>query len=677
LSKPVVLILAPRGRDAEVAATLLREGGMEPEVCPDLPALVERVDDRACFAVVTEESLRSSELRDLSARLDAQPSWSDFQFIVLTQRGIDPERNPAAARLSQVLRNVSFLERPFHPTTFVSLAATATRGRQRQLETRSRIEEIHEAEQRLRTALLAGSLGSWELDLATMRLDVSAACKAIFGYGPDEDFGYGDLLERIHPDDRSRMTSAVEHSINSGEDYAIEYRTLWRDGSVHWAAINGRIVCDRHGQKVQLVGVSADITDRKAAEESLQRLNETLEARVTERTAELEAAHRTVVAEVEQRERTETLLRQSQKMEAIGQLTGGIAHDFNNLLMAVIGNLGLLRKYVPEDTRAIRLMDGALKGAQRGAALTQRLLAFARRQDLVVEPRDLSDLVVGMTELLERSLGSGIELRLDLAGEPLFAMVDANQLELAVLNLAVNARDAMPNGGELTIRIDRARGDGDLAPGEYVRLAVSDTGQGMSAETLKKATEPFFSTKGVGKGTGLGLSMIHGLAVQLNGELRLTSTIGAGTRAELWLPTATGSAVSGRGEAPATVDAPFADALRGRILAVDDDPLVAMSTVDMLEDLGHEVVEANSGADALEILRGGGAFDLMITDFSMPRMNGVELAEAARAIMPDLPILLATGYAELPAGRQLGLPRLGKPYNQDQLAAEVRKLLGG
>ncbi|HEX2020811.1 MAG TPA: ATP-binding protein, partial [Aurantimonas sp.] len=561
MSKPVVLILAPRGRDAEVAATLLREGGMEPQVCTDLPALVERVDDRACFAIVTEEALRSSELRDLSARLDAQPSWSDFQFIVLTQRGSDPERNPAAARLSQVLRNVSFLERPFHPTTFVSLAATATRGRQRQLETRSRIEEIHEAEQRLRTALLAGSLGSWELELSSMRLDASATCKAIFGYGPEEDFVYGDLLERIHPDDRSRMTSAADQSITSGHDYAIEHRTLWRDGSVHWAAVNGRIVLDRHGQKVQLVGVSADITDRKAAEEGLQRLNETLEARVSERTAELETAHRTVVAEVEQRERTETLLRQSQKMEAIGQLTGGIAHDFNNLLMAVIGNLGLLRKHVPEDTRAIRLMDGALKGAQRGAALTQRLLAFARRQDLVVEPRDLSDLVVGMTELLERSLGSGIVLRLDLADEPLFAMVDANQLELAVLNLAVNARDAMPNGGELTIRVDRARGDGDLAPGEYVRLAVTDTGQGMSGETLKKATEPFFSTKGVGKGTGLGLSMIHGLAVQLKGELRLTSVIGTGTCAELWLPTATGSTVSGRGEAPAAVEAPFATAL--------------------------------------------------------------------------------------------------------------------
>ena len=281
-----------------------------------------------------------------------------------------------------------------------------------------------------------------------------------------------------------------------------------------------------------------------------------------------------------------------------------------------------------------------------------------------------------MTELLERSLGGEIELVLLRSDEDSVAMVDANQLELAILNLAVNARDAMPNGGTLTIALDRVRGERDLAAGDYVRLAVSDTGQGMSPETLKKATEPFFSTKGVGKGTGLGLSMIHGLAVQLNGTLHLSSTLGEGTRAELWLPAALLDTASLKTDRPAEPqrEAPTAP-VRARILAVDDDPLIAMSTVDMLEDLGHEVTEAQSGAQALQLLQSDRPFDLMITDFAMPRMNGAELVEAARALRPDLPILLATGYAELPAGERLGLPRLGKPYGQSQLASEIARLL--
>lgn len=492
---------------------------------------------------------------------------------------------------------------------------------------------------------------------------------------PDELFGYGELLRSVHPDDLPRMRAAVQATVTTGEDYAIEYRTIWPDGTLHWAAINGRLVLGRAGQKLRLVGVSADITSRKLAEDDLRRVNETLEERVKERTFELEAAHRTVLAEVAQRERTETLLRQAQKMEAIGQLTGGVAHDFNNLLMAVLGNLDLLRKHLPEDARMLRLIDGALQGARRGAALTQRLLAFARRQDLVVEPKNLADLVLGMSDLLEHSLGAEIELALQLPTDAPVAMVDANQLELAVLNLAVNARDAMPNGGRLTIAIDVASADGDLRPGDYVRLAVSDTGTGMSTETLKKATEPFFSTKGVGKGTGLGLSMLHGLAIQLHGTLRIESVVGQGTRAELWLPVASSQIHAIEAVRAPSVDFAPRPQARARILAVDDDRLIAMSTLDMLEDLGHEVVEANSGAEALRLLKAGPRFDLMITDFSMPQMNGAELAEAASAFDPKLPILLATGYAELPSEKQLTLPRLGKPYTQDQLAAELSKLL--
>lgn len=427
--------------------------------------------------------------------------------------------------------------------------------------------------------------------------------------------------------------------------------------------------------KTRVVGVAADVTARKAAEENLHRLNEMLEARVAERTAELQAAHRAVLVEIEQRERAEALLRQAQKMETIGQLTGGVAHDFNNLLMAVLGNLELLRKHIPKDSRSVRLIDGAVKGAERGAALTQRLLAFARRQDLALEPRSLSELIRGMADLLERSLGPGIELDLQLPKNSPVTLVDANQLEVAILNLALNARDAMPDGGRLTITIEAVEADADLAPGDFVRLTVSDTGQGMSEATLNKATEPFFSTKGVGKGTGLGLSMVHGLMVQLNGALRLYSTPGNGTRAELWLPVSFGEPrMPDVAIEPATALS-SAECVRARILAVDDDALIAMSTTDMLEDLGHEVIEANSGEQALEILRSGQPVDLLITDFSMPRMNGAQLAEAARELRPGLPILLATGYAELPAGGAPGLPRLGKPYQQDQLSAEIQKLL--
>ena len=378
--------------------------------------------------------------------------------------------------------------------------------------------------------------------------------------------------------------------------------------------------------------------------------------------------------EVEQRERTEILLRQAQKMEMIGQLTGGVAHDFNNLLMAVLGNLELLSRHMTLDAKAERLVDGAVKGAQRGAALTQRLLAFARRQELTLAPTNLTELVRGMADLLDRSLGSTVEQHVVLPeGMPL-AFVDGNQLELALLNLAVNARDAMPDGGSLTIEVDVPETfEAMVLPsGTYVRLSVSDTGSGMGEETLKRATEPFYSTKGVGKGTGLGLSMIQGLAEQLGGSLRLTSTVGLGTRAELWLPVAAGA-----GEVQAAEPALEISAVTvsSRILIVDDDPLISMSTVDMLEDLGHEVVEAGSGAKALEILSAGEQFDLMITDFSMPRMNGGQLARTVHELRPSLPILLATGYAEMLPGSEIELPRLGKPYTQAQLAAEIGKLL--
>jgi signal transduction histidine kinase/DNA-binding response OmpR family regulator len=673
-SKAAALIFTPGGRDAAIVRTLLAEAGIESATCSEFTAFQRALGEDTLFAVVAEETLRSADLRHLAGQVEAQPTWSDLPFIVFTHRGGGPEQNPMAARLSELLGNVTFVERPFHPATFVSVARTAHKGRQRQYESRGRMEELHEGEERLRTALAAGRLGSWELDLGTGELTASARFKAVFGRRESEPFSHEDLLASLHVDGRNALSAAVRAAAESGADLAFTSRDTWPDGTGHWVDMRASVLSGRSTRSSRLVGVASDVTDRKTSEDALRRVNESLEERVAERTAALERAHAAVVAEMEQRQRAEEQLRQSQKMEMVGQLTGGIAHDFNNLLMAVVGNLDLLRKHFAHEARAARLIDGAMQGARRGAALTQRLLAFARRQDLRVEPRDIVDLLRGMTDLIERSVGGQIELVLEHPDKLPAVLVDANQIELALLNLVVNARDAMPNGGVLTIEASQkdVPGVGDLPPGTYIRLLVSDTGCGMDAETLAKATDPFFSTKELGKGTGLGLSMVHGLARQLNGALRLTSKPGEGTRAELWLPATTAAASGSRAEPAASIEDV---ARRLTILVVDDDALIAMSTVDMLEDLGHDAIEVNSGSRALEILKNGGSIDLLITDYSMPKMNGAELAAEARVTRPNLPILLATGYAELPSGAGEDLPRISKPYQQDQLASAIARTL--
>jgi PAS domain S-box-containing protein len=668
------LIFTPNGRDASVARALLEEGSIPSVICADIIELENRLDDEASFAIVAEEGLQFADLRRIGRRLEAQPAWSDLPFVILSRRSAGAELNSDARALSELVGNATFLERPFHPATLISVARMALKSRQRQFEARARLEELHEGEERLRTALLAGRLGTWELDLTTWVLRASAEFKALFSPVADEPFSYEDLVRNIHPEDREHMREMVRLALETGSDLADEFRNLGPNGNVHWVEIRARMVRDRASQNPRLIGVSSDITDRKTGEETLRRLNEILEERVASRTAELKAAHTAVLTEIEQRRRAEEQLRQAQKMEMIGQLTGGVAHDFNNLLMAVLGNLDLLRKLVPDDPKVARLIDGALEGARRGASLTQRLLAFARQQDLKVEPRDLADLIGGAADLIERSAGGQVELHLDLPTRLAPALVDANQVELAVLNLVVNARDAMPDGGVLSISVDQVEiaAEDELAAGSYLRVIVSDTGIGMDTHTLQKATEPFFSTKELGKGTGLGLSMVQGLAVQLHGGLRLNSQLGRGTTVELWLPATTFSAEP----AETTVSKANPEAVgKMTILVVDDDTLIAMSTVDMLEDLGHHAIEANSGDRALDILRDDRTIDLLITDYSMPRMNGAQLAVAAREIRPELPILLATGYAEVPAGSGVGLPRIGKPYQQRQLASEIARVL--
>jgi signal transduction histidine kinase len=415
----------------------------------------------------------------------------------------------------------------------------------------------------------------------------------------------------------------------------------------------------------------------------LERFNADLERRVAERTVELQRFNEQLELRIEERTRErESALAQlfeAQKMDTIGQLTGGVAHDFNNLLMAVLGSLNLLEKRLPDDPRSHRLLQNALQGAQRGAALTQRLLAFSRRQELKPEAVDIPGLVSGMKELLERALGRGVDLRTQFESALPPVLVDANQLELALLNVALNARDAMPAGGTLMIEAagpseDQQRKYPSLAPGDRVCIRITDTGIGMDAVTLAKATEPFFTTKGPGKGTGLGLSMVDGLAAQSGGQLFIRSTPNVGTTLELLLPIANSASIPAAGAVPSAESPPSVASCK--VLVVDDDVLVMTGTAAMIEDLGHTPIEAHSAAEALAKLAAGLEVDVVMTDHAMPGMTGLQLAECIQEKYAGLPIILATGYAELPGEpAQLGLLRLAKPCSQYEIAIAIQTAL--
>ncbi len=370
-------------------------------------------------------------------------------------------------------------------------------------------------------------------------------------------------------------------------------------------------------------------------------------------------------------EKTREALFQAQKMQAIGQLSGGIAHDFNNLLTVILGNLEIVQKRIGDDAKISRLLENATQGALRGVSLTQRMLAFARRQELKTESVDIPQLVQGITGLLRSSLGPGIRVdaRFPEGLQPVLA--DSNQLELALLNLATNARDAMPDGGTVIISAEAQvvleLGHADLPAGRYVCLSLIDSGEGMDAQTLASARDPFFTTKGLGKGTGLGLSMVHGYMEQLGGRFVLKSAKAQGTTAELWIPVAD----EGVSSKPLYPPAEPITVPRLSVLVVDDDSLVLTSTSLLLEDLGHRVISATSGSQALTLFDQGEVIDLLITDMAMPHMSGAQLAHAVRVLKPDLPIILATGYAERLEGFAAQLPRLPKPFTQMNLVAII------
>jgi signal transduction histidine kinase/ActR/RegA family two-component response regulator len=532
------LILAPLGRDAHVAAEMLNESQVSGTICRTLGELVAELEAGAGFALVTEEALHAIDLHPLASWIASQPEWSDFPFVLLTQRGGGIERNPAALRFLSTLGNVTFLERPFHPTSLVSLVQSALRGRRRQYEA------------------------------------------------------------------RARLTALAE-------------------------------------------------------------LNATLEARV-------DAA---IAARLKDRQRlakTETALRQAQKMEAVGQLTGGVAHDFNNLLMAFSSGMYLLDQ--PMDAkRRRRVVDGMRQAVDRGMALTRQLLTFSRRRPLAPKTVDLREQLLGMQEMLQRSLRGDVEVKMSF-GEALWPVeVDPSELELAILNLCVNARDAMPEGGTISISARNASAAPAAAAAETVVVAVADTGVGMAQDVLAHAFEPFFTTKEIGRGSGLGLAQVYGFIVQSNGQVALESAPGKGTTVLLTFPrserqlTAANMARS-TAKPPAGLDRHGMP--RGSVLLVEDDATVAALSGQMLENIGLVVTHVKSASDALEALSTMQVPDIVFSDVMMPGgMNGVELAREIRRRWPNLPVVLTTGYIEAARSAVMeGLEVLVKPYAFEVLA---------
>jgi signal transduction histidine kinase/CheY-like chemotaxis protein len=563
------IILAPQGRDAQIAAGILREGGLTAEICKDLRNFTDEISEGAGVAVLTDDAIRNADIKTLAGWVNRQPSWSDFPFVLLTERGGGLERNPVAARHMGALGNVAFLERPFHPTTLLSVVRTALRGRNRQYEARSRLEALHESESHARNA-----------------------------------------------------------------------------------------------------------------EASLRALNETLEARVQERTAELGAANRQLVAQIEEKEKVESTLRQMQRLEAIGQLTSGVAHDFNNLLTVVLGNIGFLERAASSgvgDPKIQQRLSHMRLATERGAKLTSQLLAFSRRQRLEPKPFDVNEALENMNNLLQSTLGGGISISTIFRPGTWHALADPAQIELVVLNLVINARDAMENRGNVTIETANAKVGPPEKPeeppaGDYVMIAVTDTGSGMTKEVLAKAFEPFFTTKEIGKGSGLGLSQVLGFAKQSGGGMRIETRVGEGTSVKVYLPRAAENVDSKAAAVP--ISAARSNLKGAMILLVDDDNAVREVTASILEDLGYAVLKLGSGGAVLDLLDRQSNVDLVLLDFAMPGMSGVDVSRQVQLKYPAIPILFVTGYADKSALRDVGEERIiKKPFIGEELAEKVNAAL--
>jgi signal transduction histidine kinase len=559
-----VLILAPQGRDANVAAGILQETGLIAEICNDIQQLTQAIKEGAGLTILTDDVIRTADIKMLAAWIKSQPPWSDFPFILLTERGAGLERNPTASRQMAVLGNVVFLERPFHPTTFVSVVRTTLRGRLRQYEARARLEDLRASE-----------------------------------------------------------------------------------------------------------------THARSAEAELRRLNETLESRIEERTAELAATNRQLVAQIEERQRVEATLRQMQRLEAVGQLTSGVAHDFNNLLTVVLGNIGFLEKAVSigNDLKLQQRLSHMRLATERGAKLTSQLLAFSRRQRLEPKPFDVNEALENMRDLLRSTLGGSVTINMQLRPKIWPALADPTQIELVVLNLVINARDAMDNEGTVTIETSNAKlgppeRPEEPAAADYVMIAVTDTGSGMTKEVLTNAFEPFFTTKEIGKGSGLGLSQVLGFAKQSGGGMRIETRVGEGTSVKVYLPRAPEQSVLQ--DVTVHADASRVERKGAVILVIDDDSAVREVTASIMEEAGYVVLKVGSGGAALDLLDQHPKIDLVLVDLAMPGMSGMEVARQVQLKFPVLPILFVTGYPDNAALKEVGERRIiRKPFLDDELITKV------
>ncbi len=535
-----------------------------------------------------------------------------------------------------------------------------------------------EAEERYRLAIKATNDAIWDWDLTSNTVQWNEAIETLFGYGESDVIPTGEWwIDHIHPDDRERVSHSI-HAVIDGADshWSDEYRFLTKEGGTVHVLDRGFVIRDDRGKAVRMIGAMLDLTERRRAEDALRELNEELERRVAD--------------EVAERNKAEEALRQAQKMEAVGQLTGGIAHDFNNLLTIVTGNIDMadraLRRAQAPDPRLQRALANALKGAERAAALTQRLLAFSRRQPLAPKALDADRLVTGMSDMVQRALGETVKLEVVTSPGLWRVEADPNQLESAILNLSVNARDAMPNGGTLTIETTNARLDeaysadhAEVAPGQYVVIAVTDTGCGMSKDTVARVFEPFFTTKEVGKGTGLGLSMVYGFTKQSGGHVNIYSEEGQGTTVKLYLPRLVSDSQDDVEVEPD--NSIEVSAAEETILVVEDDDDVRSYTVECLRELGYEVLEAHDGPSALRIFENEGleTIDLLFTDVVMPGMTGRELAEQVRSLKPDIKVLYTSGYtrnAIVHGGRlDEGVEMISKPFTYQVLARKIADVL--
>ena len=678
-----VLVAAPFGRDAESIAKLLGANGHDARLCAGLDEIAAMIDDPVGAVVLTEEALRANGQR-LRDALDAQPAWSDLPFVLLAARrmGPLPPGQAAALRISEMIDNFTVLERPLSSVSLLSAVSSALRSRRKQFDMRDRLAELGS-----RNAAIARSQDELRESEVKFQAITNSIDHMVWSTRPD---GYHDYYnerwyeftgaahgstdgagwaELFHPDDRERTWARWRESLDTGAPYHIEYRLRHRSGAYRWVLGRAQPMRDQAGRIVRWFGTCTDIDDIVAARDILSKSREQLETMVLERTEELRRAHEH--------------LHQSQKMEAVGQLTGGIAHDFNNMLTGVIGAMDIMRRRIAAGRLddLDRFMDAATTSATRAAALTQRLLAFSRRQALDSKPVDVNALVRSLGDLIERTIGEQIMLDMRL-GPVAAGVADANQLESAILNLTINARDAMPAGGTLTVATSAAEIDpaqaaeiGEAEPGHFVVVSVSDTGTGMSRDLLGKVFEPFFTTKPIGQGTGLGLSMVYGFARQNGGHVAIDSVEGEGTTVSIFLPAADRAASRQRDSRPVAPEGHGQ-----RVLVVEDDPSVRLLIHDVLEEVGYSAIEVSDGAAAVPILASDEAIDLMISDVGLPGMNGRQLADTARGYRPDLPILFVTGYAEKAAIRSgfLGdnMAMITKPFSLDDLGQKIGEILG-